>query len=308
MGIYDPATATGERSAALCPTLLAKWRDCCRDWPANLYAYAIPSKSVSARISSLGGAVVEIGAGTGYWARYLHNHKTKVRAFDVAPTQQTPGMQLQSAGKLKSVKKKKGRAQSTAAMNEYHGNVPSFFTVARGDHRVLSRREHPSSATETLLLCYPPPLVDMAQVCLRAFSGKYVVYVGEFRGFTGTTAFEQELGRDFELESEHKVPNFPNQSCTVSLWRRRTQHLMRSGTGGQRIEAVLRCSGCKLQHRQLFRCRYCREACYCSDACMVGHRAVHEAWHVMRHIFCEGHDGLQALCDSNSFTALKNLC
>lgn len=56
-----------------------------RDILAQAYAWAVPSTEAIDAIAALGPQVVEIGAGTGYWASLLARRGVMVHAYDIRP-------------------------------------------------------------------------------------------------------------------------------------------------------------------------------------------------------------------------------
>lgn len=84
--------------------------------------------------------LVEIGAGTGYWARCLAERGAHITAYDSNPP-----------------------APDSEATNAFHGHLPAFTDVKRGGPKAASGSKH------ALFLCYPPPGDKMAFNCLRRY-------------------------------------------------------------------------------------------------------------------------------------------
>lgn len=156
---------------------LAMFRDSARDPACHLMAYAVPNENSLAAIEATGLPVVEVGAGTGYWAMLLRDRGVKVVAYDVAPApargSQAEQLALSSAG----------GAQRKRAQNDYHAEIPAFTEVLQGGTEASGR--HPDHA---LFLCYPPPKSTMAEECLQNYKGSTLLYVGEWEGDTGRWA------------------------------------------------------------------------------------------------------------------------
>ena len=95
--------------------------------------------------------VVEVGAGTGYWARLLHERDVDVVAYDVAPP--------------------------PSSSNAWFAGRQPWFPVEAGDERIVAR--YPE---RTLLLVWPTRnedwAADAAQLHLEQ-GGQRLVYVGE---------------------------------------------------------------------------------------------------------------------------------
>lgn len=147
------ARGNKELEEPICFDLLQRWRDSCRDWPCVIFAYAIPSLKALGRLKSLA-PIVEVGAGTGYWAYALKQLAPDVEfaCYDSIPP--TP----------------------EKTDNEFHGNRAPFVPVAPGD--AFKLMADPSNEGRTLFLCYPPPNDGMALQCLQHFLGNTFVAVG----------------------------------------------------------------------------------------------------------------------------------
>jgi len=114
------------------------------------YAWAIPSEEAIALLVRLG-PLVEMGAGTGYWAWLIRQAGGDILAYDRYPPPDR--------------------------RNRWHGGERQWTEVLPGGARRLSR--HPD---RTLLLCWPPVDEPMGLESLRAYPGPTVVFVGETRG------------------------------------------------------------------------------------------------------------------------------
>lgn len=283
--------------------LLEQWRHNCRDWLARLFAFAVPNAAALNELAALS-PIVEIGAGTGYWASLLRSKGVDVVAYDSAPPSSEESASASFSGRRKSKK------QKAAAMNEYHGASAQFTEVLRGGADVLGSA---SDAAQTLFLCYPPPAEAMAFDCLSAFQGTRVVYVGEWHGLTADARFERLLASRFALSKRVALPNFANQACEMTIWERYAAPLHKAGhhphqspsapalahgeNAASRVAAaedeLVRCAACARtmtdcalgKQRSLRRCMYCREVLYCSAKCVRAHAKTHQALHALRHVF-----------------------
>lgn len=123
------------------------------------YAWAIPNDAALSAIAAVG-PIVEIGAGTGYWAWLLQQRGVDVIAYDAAP----PG---------------------PTTTNHWHKTRESTFT----DVLVGGPEEAIPCAGRTLMLCWPPyddPMAHRALSLYLSAGGKRLVYIGE--GYGGCTA------------------------------------------------------------------------------------------------------------------------
>ena len=134
-----------------------------RDRLSAVYSFAVPTDAALDLIASFG-PVVEIGAGTGYWASLLVDRGCDVVAYDHL-----------------------GR--------NFHRWFPTgkgllYADVRRGGTPMAERH-----ADRTLLLVWPPYGTPMAANALRYFErggGKRLVYVGE--GYGGCTGDDDFFG------------------------------------------------------------------------------------------------------------------
>jgi len=127
----------------------------------------------------------------------------------------------------------------------------------------------------------------MALQCLRNFSGKVLIYAGEWSGFTATRRFESELLSRFALSERIELPNWGSTAYSLTIWTKR-------GGGGEAKACVAHdlaraelipaaCGGCGCSKAgKLRRCRLCRMTHYCSARCEEGDRGRHAAEHGRR--------------------------
>ena len=132
------------------------------------YAYGIPTEDILEAIGSASpGGVVELGAGTGYWARLLHDRGVDVVALDLAPPPD--------------------------GTNRFVDDGEPWFQVRRGDADAVV--DH---ADRTLLLVWPTwneTWAGDAAALFHAAGGQTLVYVGDGPGgVTGDPALHARLG------------------------------------------------------------------------------------------------------------------
>ena len=114
---------------------------------AQQYAYVFPGDSTLAMLAALG-PLVEIGAGTGYWACRLRSIGVDIVAFDQAPV-------------------------DGERANRYHSPTRPWTHVEQGDQTVLS-----GYADRGLFLCWPPLFSSLGD-CLTYYRGDTVAYIGD---------------------------------------------------------------------------------------------------------------------------------
>ena len=207
------------------------------------YAWGVPSAYALQAIAEFSPhGVVEIGAGTGFWAHLLEQRGVSVRAYDSAPL------------------------QFEQHVNGFHalgnlGNALPFARVSVGGAEAAGW--HPE---RTLLLCWPPRESDgsgtgqrdvamMASDALAHYKGSTVAYVGVCRAAacqpsergergergesgganmtrsphaslparfdTAGESFESSLSEQFDLVRQVALPNWPPLSDSLTLWRRK---------------------------------------------------------------------------------------
>jgi putative endonuclease len=132
------------------------------------YAFSIPTPDIVQEIARRS-PLVEIGAGSGYWARCLRAAGADIIAYDTRP----PG--------------------DEAPLDPSSGNPwfeDEWFTIMEGEAGMAGR--YPE---RTLFLCWPPihdPMAMDAVTCYRAAGGRKLVYIGS-PGSSGDEAFHREL-------------------------------------------------------------------------------------------------------------------
>lgn len=132
------------------------------------FCFSVPDVRAVERIAQLSpNGVVEIGAGTGAWARVLHEVGVDVEAFDLHPP--------------------------PSGENHWFAGSDPWFPVQLADHHVVER-----FATRTLLIAWPTRTeiwaAEMLEIYHRA-GGRCVAYLGEEPGGrTGDEVFQARLG------------------------------------------------------------------------------------------------------------------
>lgn len=208
--------------------LVREWRDSVRVWSCHLYSYAVPSEPALLRLAAEA-PLLEIGAGTGYWAYLLRRRSVVVHAYDIRLARDD---------------------------NDYHGHSPAWTRVERGGPEAAAN--HAGSA---LFLCYPPP-GNMALQVLNFFPGNRVLLVGEWSGDTASQKFQEKLMQTFELVDTVPLPNWADTAAALSVWQRRPRPLKHVPPEA----SPLRCWHCGAAEG-LKRCRLSYEATFCSKAC-----------------------------------------
>ena len=150
-------------------------------------SFAVPTREAITVIKEFvdGRRLLEVGAGSGLWARLLTDAGLEVVAVD-----------RKSRNDVKHSK---------------------FFPVQRGT-AARGVREHRDC--KALLLCWPDYDTHMAADALKEFQGDRLVYIGEGDGgCTGNEAFHKSL-RSWKLVATIYIPQWPGIHDDVSLYTR----------------------------------------------------------------------------------------
>lgn len=158
----DRRTEVGRADAArLGNPYLDAYRQCADDMGSirselrRRFGFAVPDERALQLIADHSpNGVIEVGAGTGYWARLLHDRGIDVIACDIAPP--------------------------PSSENGWFAGQEPWFPIQRGDERVVTG--HPG---RTLLLVWPTRNEDWAANATQlhlANGGRHLVYVGESPG------------------------------------------------------------------------------------------------------------------------------
>jgi hypothetical protein len=158
---------------------------------ASRYAWAVPNEAALGLIGDHG-PILEVGAGTGYWAALLRARGVEVRATDAAPPDRSD--------------------------NAYHHTDRAWSRVER-----MSAVRAVRTYRGTLLMCWPPPEDDAAgYAALRAYRGEVLLYVGgNVNGPTGTVCLHRELELNWTVTDEVALPSWPGIPDRLTVWRRK---------------------------------------------------------------------------------------
>lgn len=151
------------------------------------YAWAVPNMAAINEIARHG-KVVEIGAGSGYWAYLLREHGVDVVAYDEKPYE-----------------------------NKWCNNI--WTDIEKGD--ADSGQNHPN---RTLFLCWPPYETPMAYDAVKAHmeaGGRKVIYIGEgYGGCTGDDDFHDLMETEYECISTVHIPQWYGIHDCLSIYQR----------------------------------------------------------------------------------------
>jgi hypothetical protein len=151
------------------------------------FAWAIPCEKALLTIEDYA-PIIEIGAGSGYWAFLLRQMGVDVVAYDHKPG----------------------------------GNRGAWHTHRWSPVLVGSAgkaRLHPDRA---LFLCWPPYKSSFAYDALCLYQGRTILYVGEGRGgCTADDAFHGELAKNWDEVETVDLPQWPGVHDYLNVWRKK---------------------------------------------------------------------------------------
>lgn len=165
------------------------WDDEYRAWAfrtknVKRYSWAVPSPLAIAAIARYAPKVIELGAGTGYWAKLLRDAGVDVVAYDIQPYK-----------------------------NEWVDG--RHFDVLQGDYSIVRK-----TSDRALMLCWTP-MSNMAYTALNVYRGNMVIHIGEHYACTDSDEFFDQLERDWlEVEDLH-IPQFWGLHDYLTIYRRK---------------------------------------------------------------------------------------
>lgn len=158
------------------------------------YAWAVPTpKALNTVAEFCPNGIVELGAGTGYWASLLRAMGVDVLAFDASPVQNNN--------------------------NRHHRNAKPWTPIRRGFSTEAARH-----SDRVLMLSWPPKAPrPLSHRALAHYTGDKLVYVGQPKGgVTATPEFHDMLETDWELVLKMRLPNWKHIYNALYLYRRKT--------------------------------------------------------------------------------------
>jgi hypothetical protein len=144
------------------------------------YSWAIPSTDALYAIARHS-PILELGAGSGYWAWLLRQAGAKVVAFDQEPH-----------------------------------SPPQWCPIEKGSAETISQY-----LNHSLFLCWPPKDASLASDALEQYLGDTVIYVGEWQGRTADSRFHHQLRDDWKTTEEIEIPCWPGFSDRLYIFERK---------------------------------------------------------------------------------------
>lgn len=156
------------------------------------YAWAVPNDEAIRAIVKHS-PIIEIGAGSGYWASLISQAGGVIFCYDDGSRQDDQGQWI------------------------YEGQ--QYHTVNRGNQDVLANGQYDDHA---LMLCWPEYGSSDAHDALCNYRGQTVIYIGEgYGGCTGDDAFHEALEHDFELTNSVAIPRYWGIRDRLEIYRRK---------------------------------------------------------------------------------------
>lgn len=162
------------------------------------YSWAIPSEEAITALLKYS-PIIEVGAGTGYWASLVKQAGGDIVATDIAPPQ---------------------IAWKTRA-NIYHPNGDQY--IPGYEYIVATAVEAAAAFPErTLFTCWPEYDEAYVSNMLRAYTGDFVIYIGEgYGGCTGNDDFHYQLEEEWNLIDHIGIPTWPSVHDSMRIYLRK---------------------------------------------------------------------------------------
>jgi hypothetical protein len=189
------------------------------------YSWAITAPESVAFVAAWAGkhGLVEIGAGTGYWAACLAHCGVDTVAYDHLPPDREENFyhrQTKTVGDIR-----------TGMTDVWGGHVPTWHPVRKGRPWHASRHPH-----RTLFLCWPPfsrvcysstdrtspnNADNLSYAALRHYRGNRVIFIGEGDGgCTGTEDFFHLLDTEWHEVDSHRPVQWNGIRDWITVYER----------------------------------------------------------------------------------------
>jgi len=147
-----------------------------RDELVGEYSWAVPNQDAIDIIASCT-PIIEIGAGTGFWAYLIEQAGGVCYAYDDFSWKNCTNARVH----FKKI----------------------WTNVREGSFEKI--KDHPDS---TLFLCWPPYRDPLALNCLNTYEGNTLLYVGERDGCTGCGEFQALIDKEWEEINSIQIPQY----------------------------------------------------------------------------------------------------
>ena len=162
-----------------------------RNENVGLYSWAVPDDLALYEILNCNMPIVEIGAGTGYWASLLSQLGVDIVCYDHRPVENNN--------------------------NSFHTLSKSYYPVNEGGPEKI--KDHQDRA---LFLCWPPYDKPIAYECLSNYTGNRLIFIGESKGgCTGDSEFFNLLEKEWQVRSSYYgLPQWPGLHDELIIYDR----------------------------------------------------------------------------------------
>lgn len=155
---------------------------------AQRYSYVFPDDTALAALARVA-PLVELGAGTGYWAFRLRALGVDFIAIDHAPP-------------------------DGERPNRYHAPTSTWTEVIAGDATLLTRH-----TDRTLFLCWPPLFSSLGE-CLAYYSGNTVALIGDGGRRTARLQGLKGAFSKTDVVPVRALEPMPGVAATLTIWQR----------------------------------------------------------------------------------------
>jgi hypothetical protein len=173
----------------------------------NKYSWAIPNEEAIQTLVDYS-PIIEVGAGTGYWASLISQERGDILAFD------------NSISSFNSISPSLSNSIFISPSFSPYENCQAgnkYYLVEKGNENIV--RDY---SNRTLFLCWPPYKEKMAFNCLNNYKGNTLIYIGEERGgCTADEAFFNLLDKDWKLIKEISIPQWPYIHDYLFIYKRK---------------------------------------------------------------------------------------
>src|SRR5215472_4901166 len=176
------------------------------------YAFSVPTEDTLECLARYA-PLVEVGAGTGYWARCLRERGVDVEAYDEMGDEWRTWFR---PSRLEEVETGAGRSELVARPDPDRSEPFLWTEVAAGGPEALGRH-----AGRTLLLCWPGPWNAFDQAALLAHQGDHVALVSDASGGSTSPGLGPLLRREWTRVDEAPVARWPATADGLVVWRRK---------------------------------------------------------------------------------------
>lgn len=159
------------------------------------FSFAIPTIDAIRGITKYS-PIIEIGAGTGYWAFLIEQYGGKIVAFD---------------------NNQRNKDWINAEKHEYF--TKNWFDVKYGTEKEIDN--YPG---HTLFLCWIEYCAEYGLNCLKRYKGKYFIHIGESEGgCCATDGFFEYLNKNFKEIDHLSIPRWYGLHDYLNVYKRRNK-------------------------------------------------------------------------------------